>query len=495
MGVASQPFDKGRLAASGNDGLVPVMNTCILFGSVGVAEILDADCGDTDVPFPVKNTFIHFGNDIGIEFHPLQRSVTDPTPNFPSEGIGEETLEEPSTPSRPSTPEPEPSTPSSIHMAAFPDACSEGAASVEGELMFLEGGTPHWHVDGRRLKGKDTHMTKAVQLCLQGRDECVEFIVSMYPKAVSTSRGGSNFRASNGVGTLQIKCNQMSENSLVLCLTVGGDIESRSLMHDFGASPVAAFPGEWDFQEASTRSDASPIFIITLVAVPLADDHLAAQATNVHSVLEVSSQVCNTPVVWTMPASAWTPADAWACAPWSPMAWPLGFVPPLCSHAVPMVWPPNTCADDTELSPFASPNVSPRTSPIESPWVSPSMTSSVSESNDSYANIAELDYSQYGPGRIYAFTIRRANDFDLGLDVDSSDCGRVLLVRDVAEDGAVAAWNLQCDEGPSVGRMVLPGDKILSVNGESSAKLMLIECRRSLLLKLVLQRGDVGPYQ
>jgi hypothetical protein len=44
--------------------------------------------------------------------------------------------------------------------------------------------------------------------------------------------------------------------------------------------------------------------------------------------------------------------------------------------------------------------------------------------------------------------------------------------------------------GPSAGKAVMPGDKIVMVNGHSNPEAMLLECREKQMLRLSVVRGE-----
>eukprot|EP00927_Polykrikos_kofoidii_P078846 TRINITY_DN75645_c0_g1_i1.p1 TRINITY_DN75645_c0_g1~~TRINITY_DN75645_c0_g1_i1.p1 ORF type:complete len:409 (-),score=77.29 TRINITY_DN75645_c0_g1_i1:159-1385(-) len=82
----------------------------------------------------------------------------------------------------------------------------------------------------------------------------------------------------------------------------------------------------------------------------------------------------------------------------------------------------------------------------------------------------------------FSFTLRKADNVELGLTVSHTDCNRYLLVECVQPDGAVEAWNRQ---SASLGKIVKRGDLILSVNGVSQdTGRMLEECKTKQLLKI-----------
>lgn len=92
--------------------------------------------------------------------------------------------------------------------------------------------------------------------------------------------------------------------------------------------------------------------------------------------------------------------------------------------------------------------------------------------------------------RTFSFTIRKADDADLGLNVSHKPEEQVLRVEGIRSEGAVDAWNRQCLSGNSTNKAVLPGDRIVSVNNISDDPVkMLKECCDKQLLRLTISRG------
>lgn len=89
----------------------------------------------------------------------------------------------------------------------------------------------------------------------------------------------------------------------------------------------------------------------------------------------------------------------------------------------------------------------------------------------------------------FTFTIRKADNTDLGLDVSSIANQPGLLVEAILPGGAAEAWNKQQDPG-RVSRELRPGDTILQVNSAEGAEEMLQECRSKMLLKIKVQRAE-----
>jgi hypothetical protein len=97
------------------------------------------------------------------------------------------------------------------------------------------------------------------------------------------------------------------------------------------------------------------------------------------------------------------------------------------------------------------------------------------------------------PG-VYSFTLRKADQTELGLNVAPDDTQKVLLVESIRAEGAVDAWNRQCVGSGSPERALFPGDRIVCVNEASyDPDAMLEECKTRQLLRITIVRGDVAP--
>jgi len=90
-------------------------------------------------------------------------------------------------------------------------------------------------------------------------------------------------------------------------------------------------------------------------------------------------------------------------------------------------------------------------------------------------------------GCAFGFMLRLADGIEVGLDVDVCDA---LHVNRIKPGGAIEAWNRQCVGGPSAGKAVMPGDKIVMVNGLTNPEAMLSECREKQMLRLTVVRGE-----
>lgn len=108
-----------------------------------------------------------------------------------------------------------------------------------------------------------------------------------------------------------------------------------------------------------------------------------------------------------------------------------------------------------------------------------------------FANNHQSNLGFLGASGIFSFTLRKADATDLGLKVSHFDGDLCLRVEGVNPEGAVDAWNKAC-LGTMPGKIVFPGDRIISVNKiQYDPDKMLEECKDKQLLKLTIARGDV----
>lgn len=96
-------------------------------------------------------------------------------------------------------------------------------------------------------------------------------------------------------------------------------------------------------------------------------------------------------------------------------------------------------------------------------------------------------------GSVFTFQHRRMDlSVSWGLDFKFFQTfDAELVVEKVRAGGAIDAWNRLCTGGPSAGKELLPGDKITSANGKIGCEAMLEECRTKLLIKFVVERGEL----
>lgn len=95
-----------------------------------------------------------------------------------------------------------------------------------------------------------------------------------------------------------------------------------------------------------------------------------------------------------------------------------------------------------------------------------------------------------GGGCAFGFMLRLADGVELGLEMVRGTGDGALHVKAIKPGGAIEAWNRQCVGGPSAGKAVAPGDRIVAVNGASEPEAMLAECQQKQMLRLSVVRGE-----
>ena len=95
-------------------------------------------------------------------------------------------------------------------------------------------------------------------------------------------------------------------------------------------------------------------------------------------------------------------------------------------------------------------------------------------------------------GRTFAFTLRKANNVELGLDVSYVSGGKCLTVGGITSCGAIAAWNKQWVGVTAGSKAIKLGDDIVYVNGYTDAESMLNQCTEQSILKVKVRRAIGG---
>jgi hypothetical protein len=155
-----------------------------------------------------------------------------------------------------------------------------------------------------------------------------------------------------------------------------------------------------------------------------------------------------------------------------------------------------TCSSHSTRS--ASSDASRTSSPPGSP-AGPSLGSSSSsrsgsaspKQTDSEASTSLMTASPtLAPMRVsFELTLRRVENAPLGLVVQPDSAAQCLLVTDIRPGTVLSAWNMQNIGGR---REVRCGDRVMSVNGQNEVSAMRDEFINKLLLKLVVQRGEIS---
>jgi len=96
-----------------------------------------------------------------------------------------------------------------------------------------------WLPDVKKFVGKHTKVTKAEELALG------EFTFTIHAHAVSSQRGGSSFQASEGRGTIHVKCNSKIMGNRTVRVLVGE--QSHTATHDFWNDSICKIPTVFNF--------------------------------------------------------------------------------------------------------------------------------------------------------------------------------------------------------------------------------------------------------
>lgn len=140
-----------------------------------------------------------------------------------------------------------------------------------------------------------------------------------------------------------------------------------------------------------------------------------------------------------------------------------------------------------------------QSSDVSAGWCHPvNAASDVDSSSPSMSQLAIFDYytgflgDQLAldvvlPTATFTFTLRRADDVSMGL-IPLLVTGEVYVAH-VVFGGALDSWNRVQDDGESVDRSLLPGDRVLSINGFTSPLAMMAECEFKHLLTFAVYRA------
>lgn len=104
-----------------------------------------------------------------------------------------------------------------------------------------------WLPDVKKFIGKHTKVTKAEEIPLG------EFTFMIHAHMVSSQRGGSSFQASEGRGTIQIKCNSQLSGKRTVCVSVGE--QSDTVTHDFSKVSICKIPTVFEFSREIELKD------------------------------------------------------------------------------------------------------------------------------------------------------------------------------------------------------------------------------------------------
>lgn len=437
------------------------MGKFLLLSHLQNAPCADISVDTSDEDLPIKNTFIHFDVPRECKNHreaAMPRFRTAPSP----EGckIQRRWCDEPSD-----TKLVDEDTSPTIAADDTSTLASDDASTLAPEVPPCV-----WPVCGRRLKGRDTRISTTLRPVVAGGPATAEVVVSIFPVPVSSKRGGSCFKAANGMGRIQLKCNNPMDVELSVCISVGG-MPTRTQLHNFANNPLMIFNTDWDFKASIDPDIERPTVSVALQLLG-AEDHVNMTSTLLSEITSFRTPMKNDP-------AAIDPAIV-AVGPLKGLVESLAKVPSLPEAGKPK---PHTC-DFGDFTPsstpsVATPEVTPRSSvPQPSPQPSPQVPSSP-------------PFFTLGDSQLFSVTLRRADGYELGLDVLPDEMTQELVVQHVISGGAAEAWNRQCFAGPFSAKAIVPTDRIVGINGRCDCHGMLEECRERQLLKIFVVRGDL----
>merc|ERR1712070_180724 len=114
------------------------------------------------------------------------------------------------------------------------------ATCVEDKPAARDACRHEWFPDVKKFSGKHTKVTKTENLPLG------EFAFMIHAHAFKSERGGSSFQASDGRGTIHIKCNSENLGLCTVQVTVGHT--SHTSTHNFSIDSICKIPEVFNFK-------------------------------------------------------------------------------------------------------------------------------------------------------------------------------------------------------------------------------------------------------
>lgn len=104
----------------------------------------------------------------------------------------------------------------------------------------------------------------------------------------------------------------------------------------------------------------------------------------------------------------------------------------------------------------------------------------------------DYQYKSIFSRKVFSFAMRRADFNEWGLVYEADEHDKSIVVRSVVSRGAIDAWNKMGVALRKTDRLVLPGDKIIRVNGiTDDTSRMAREFGNRQLVQLTIVRNDV----
>ena len=103
----------------------------------------------------------------------------------------------------------------------------------------------------------------------------------------------------------------------------------------------------------------------------------------------------------------------------------------------------------------------------------------------------DYQYKSIFSRTVFSFTMRRADSYQWGLEFDADENDKTLVINRVVAGGAIDTWNKMGVQMRKTDRLVLPGDRIVRVNGiTDDTSRMATELRIKQLLELTIVRTE-----
>jgi hypothetical protein len=470
------------------------------------ASAEDSGSSDEDMQTPIiKNTFIHFK--LPSVNNPrravLRRHRTDPAPQV-SRGAfrlvacedavsGSHAAKGDALPSNDATVESMPPIDEAACAAAtgedVPKTDDEGSTETPVSLSeepANQGANTSWLVDGRRLKGRDTRISSPLRPTV-GKDQAIlDIVMTIFPLCKSTKRGGACFKAAEGVGHIQLKCNNPIDKELSVCITVGGH-ETRCQKHNFNDNALMQFIGDWNFLNFINSRADRPTVAVSLQLLPTDEE---VTPSSVGKACMAGATIV--PAIADPAIAAFSLSSTKYYTSCHPQQLEMKtkkakvVFGDFCDNEDDPV-----AKYECSTTPSSTPDLSPQATP-RSPQT-PQMLLSPMPNPNQLASPTPLPPPcfTYNGSLLFSFTIRLADCVQLGLDVNRDEENQELVVQRVIPGCAAEAWNRQCFAGPFSSKAIVPTDRIVGINGRCDNVGMLDECRHNKLLRLFVVRGDL----
>mmetsp|Transcript_159117 Transcript_159117/g.386459 ORF Transcript_159117/g.386459 Transcript_159117/m.386459 type:complete len:315 (-) Transcript_159117:279-1223(-) len=192
-----------------------------------------------EVSVRVVNTFIHVEAEEPPAADDILRCRTDPTPRIApplqrlvaARSHGPGAADAAATPAMPIQ---------HLSTVAMVDIVAEAPTAEEDDGAV-------WHLEARRLQNRDTRLSKTFTPTVHCSIPDSEFVMTLIATPVSKRRGQSSFKASQGRGSINLKCCSHAIDADMAVTVRVGMLCYRLARHNFAQTTVCKFPDEVDF--------------------------------------------------------------------------------------------------------------------------------------------------------------------------------------------------------------------------------------------------------